>query len=107
MLILILLRRKRGKKSSSRGSAIAISERKALTCLHQQVDAGLAISIVTRRGEHKQGKNIFSSFIPDREDIAAIELDEGPSFSKFVPLSRTPVSLASQIQIVGLKIFHG
>ena len=94
---------KRKKLVTSSASAVAISDRRALTALHGMIGLGSPVRIRTRNGTFLSGVVEFERFDENMVDIAVILLDVGLKFNNFMLWSDQPVVLTQLITVVGLN----
>jgi hypothetical protein len=85
------------------GSAVAVTNKRALTALHGIIKVKTKVTLRTRRGFLHRGVIEFVKFSPDEVDIAVILLDDGDAFENFIPWSAPPVYLTQFVTVVGLK----
>jgi hypothetical protein len=85
------------------GSAIAVTEKRALTALHGMIEVKTKVTLRTRKGIHLKGVIEFVKFSVDEVDIAVILLDDGHDFEKFISCFAPPVYLTQLVTVVGLK----
>jgi hypothetical protein len=85
------------------GSAVAVTNKRALTALHGYANLESKIDLRTRRGTNLKGIVEFVLFSRDLVDIAVILLDDGNFFENFIPWSEEPVALTQNVTVVGLK----
>lgn len=91
-----------GRKELS-GSAVAISNRRAVTAVHGIIEVNKEVQVVTRRGIQLSGRIEFQRFESNIVDIAVIVLDEGSEFRDYLPWTQTKVRLTQPIAVIGLK----
>lgn len=89
--------------STATGSAVAISNRRAVASLHGTIKLNTKCELITRRGIRLSGKVEFEKFEANVVDIAVIVLDEESEFSDYLPHTRTKVELLQHITVIGLK----
>ena len=94
---------KKPKPVTSSASAVAISNRRALTALHGMIPLNLPVQVTTRNGVQLSGILEFERFEENMVDIAVILLDVGSEFNHFIPWIDQPVVLTQHITVVGLK----
>lgn len=84
-------------------SAIAVSNKRALTSLHGKFDLNTRVKVITKNGVVLWGYIEFELFVESKVDIAVVVLEEAYEFVHFLQLATSPVKLIQRIFVVGLK----